>query len=160
MTTNNKNERVYVLDTTLRDGEQSPGFSMDVEQKMKMAQSLRDLGVDAIEAGFAASSPGDFESVRRVASEIEGPTICSLARAFDADVEAAGKALEPAAKKRIHVFLATSPIHREAKLKMTKEEVLANAKRAMEYARTFTDDVQFSPEDSARTEPEYLREVV
>ena len=99
MTTNNKNERVYVLDTTLRDGEQSPGFSMDVEQKMKMAQSLRDLGVDAIEAGFAASSPGDFESVRRVASEIEGPTICSLARAFDADVEAAGKALEPAAKK-------------------------------------------------------------
>ena len=155
-----ENDRVYVLDTTLRDGEQSPGFSMDVEQKMSMAQSLRDLGVDTIEAGFAASSPGDFESVRRVASEIEGPAICSLSRAFEADVEAAGKALEPAAKKRIHVFLATSPIHRQAKLQMSKAEVLEHAVRSMQHARTFTDDVQFSPEDSARTEPEYLREVV
>src|ERR1700742_3245989 len=111
--------RVVIFDTTLRDGEQAPGFSMGVPEKLRVAAALRDMGVDIIEAGFAAASPGDEEAIRAVAQEIDGPVICSLARASIADIDAAARALEPARKRRLHIFLATSPIHREAKLNMS-----------------------------------------
>ena len=154
--------RVIVFDTTLRDGEQAPGFSMSTSAKLKMAAVLRDLGVDVIEAGFAAASPGDEEAVRRVAGEIEGPVMCSLSRSNEADIDAAFRALSPAPKshRRCHIFLATSPIHRQAKLKMTTDEVLATAVRAIAYAATRFDDIEFSAEDAFRTEPAFLAEVL
>ena len=152
--------RVTVFDTSLRDGEQSPGFSMTTSQKVRMARALCALKVDVLEAGFAASSPGDFESVRQIAMETDGPVVCSLARANEADIEAAGEALAPAQKKRIHVFLATSPIHRKAKLKMTRGEVTKATAESVAMARSITDDVQFSPEDAGRTEMDFLVEVV
>ena len=128
--------RVIVFDTTLRDGEQAPGFSMGVAEKLKVAAVLRDLGVDVLEAGFAAASPGDEEAVRAVASEIEGPAICSLSRAMERDIDTAARALEPAKAKRLHVFLATSPIHRAAKLKMDRDQVLEAADKAVRHARS------------------------
>jgi 2-isopropylmalate synthase len=152
--------RVIVFDTSLRDGEQSPGFSLTTSQKLRMARSLCALKVDVLEAGFAASSPGDFESVRQIAMEADGPIVCSLARATEGDIEAAGEALAPATRKRIHVFLATSPIHRKAKLKMSRDEVLKAAVEGVAMARSVTDDVQFSPEDAGRTEMDFLVEVV
>ena len=154
--------RVIVFDTTLRDGEQAPGFSMCAAAKLKMAAVLRDLGVDVIEAGFAAASPGDEEAVRRVAGEIEGPVICSLSRANEKDIDASCRALSPAPKshRRCHIFLATSPIHRAAKLKMSTDEVLAAAVRAVAYAATLFDDIEFSAEDAFRTEPAFLAEVL
>ena len=152
--------RVVIFDTTLRDGEQAPGFSMGVTEKLRVASALRDLGVDIIEAGFAAASPGDEEAIREIAGSIHGPTICSLARASIGDIEAAARAIAPARKRRIHVFLATSPIHREYKLQMTCAQVLENAARSVAFAKTFCDDVEFSAEDAIRTEPEFLVEVL
>ncbi len=154
------NERVTVFDTTLRDGEQSPGASMSPEQKLRVALVLRDLGVDVIEAGFPIASPGDFASVRQIAREVEGPVICGLARCMAGDIERAGEAIGNAARGRIHVFLATSAIHREYKLEMTRREVVERAVAGVRHAREYTDDVEFSPEDAARTEPEFLAEVL
>ena len=124
-------ERVTIFDTTLRDGEQAPGFSMDGHAKVAMAHALADLGVDVIEAGFAAASPGDEEAIRRVAGEVEGPVICSLARATEHDIAAAARSIGPASRARIHTFVATSPIHREHKLKMTRAQVKEVAIRAV-----------------------------
>jgi len=154
--------RVIIFDTTLRDGEQAPGFSMSAESKLKMAHVLRDLGVDVIEAGFAAASPGDEECIRRVCGEIEGPIFASLNRANEKDIDASFRALAPAPKshRRCHVFLATSPIHRSAKLRMSTNEVLATISRTVEYAASMFDDVEFSAEDAFRTEPEFLAEAL
>ncbi|MEZ6138971.1 MAG: 2-isopropylmalate synthase [Zavarzinella sp.] len=151
--------RVYIFDTTLRDGEQSPGCSMNQAEKMEMARALRDLGVDIIEAGFPIASPGDFESVQAIAREIQGPVICGLARSNNADIDRAGEALKDATRKRIHVFLATSAIHREFKLKMTREDILERTKAGVSRAKSYVDDVEFSPEDAARTELDFLAEV-
>ncbi len=153
-------ERVIVFDTTLRDGEQSPGASMNLSQKLQVARALRDLGVDVIEAGFAAASPGDFEAIQAVSREIHGPIICSLSRSNRGDIEASAKALADAPRKRIHVFLATSPIHRDFKLKMAKDEIIKRAVEGVKLARELCDDIEFSCEDAARTELEFLAEVV
>jgi 2-isopropylmalate synthase len=149
-------ERIRVFDTTLRDGEQAPGFSMTKAQKLRMAHALCDLGVDVIEAGFPQASDGDFESVRAVASEIRGPTICGLARAQFGDIEAVARATEKAGRSRVHIFLATSPIHRRHKLNMSREQVLDTGIKAVRRARELCDEVEFSAEDAIRTEPEYL----
>jgi len=151
---------VTIFDTTLRDGEQAPGFTMNVDQKLRMAAALRDLNVDVIEAGFAAASPGDEEAVRRIASEIEGPRICSLSRSGREDIDAAARALAPAKKSRIHIFLGTSPVHRKAKMGWTREQVLEAIRQSVTHARTYFDDVEFSPEDAIRTEREFLVEAV
>lgn len=151
--------RVIVFDTTLRDGEQAPGFSMSPDDKVRMARVLAELKVDVVEAGFAAASPGDEEAIRRVVGEVEGPVFCSLARATKADIDAACRALRGTEERRCHIFLGSSPIHRSAKLKMSKAEVLAAAERSVAYARTRFDDVEFSPEDAIRTEPEFLAEI-
>jgi 2-isopropylmalate synthase len=155
-----EDNRVIVFDTTLRDGEQAPGFSMGTPEKLRVAAALRDLGVDVIEAGFASASPGDEAAIRAIAEEIVGPTICSLARANIADIEASMRALEPAKDRRIHVFLATSPIHRKAKLNMSCAEVLEAIDRCVRFARTFCDDVEFSAEDAIRTEQDFLIEAL
>ncbi|MGZ6131725.1 MAG: 2-isopropylmalate synthase, partial [Myxococcaceae bacterium] len=154
------NQRVIVFDTTLRDGEQAPGASMNLAQKLQVARALSQLGVDVIEAGFPVASPGDFEAVQTVARTIEGPTVAALARANRGDIDRAVDALAPASRRRVHVFLATSPIHRQHKLKMSREDVLRLATSSVEYARSRCEDVEFSAEDAARTEPEYLAEVV
>lgn len=151
--------RVVVFDTTMRDGEQAPGFSMSAEDKVRMAHMLAELKVDVVEAGFAAASPGDEEALRRVVGEVEGPVFCSLSRANEADIDAAWRALRGAGDRRIHIFLGSSPIHRAAKLKMSRDEVLATADRAVRYARTWFDDVEFSAEDAIRTEPDFLAEL-
>jgi 2-isopropylmalate synthase len=153
-------DRVVIFDTTLRDGEQSPGASMNLGQKLQVAKALRDLGVDVIEAGFAAASPGDHEAIREVGRQVEGPVIASLARCAKGDIEAAYSALADAPRKRIHVFLATSPIHRDFKLKMAKEEIIRRAVDGVKMARERCDDIEFSTEDAARTELEFLAEVV
>ncbi len=152
--------RVIVFDTTLRDGEQAPGFSMSVEAKLKMAEALTALGVDVIEAGFAAAAPGDAEAVRRVAGEVEGPIFCSLSRANESDIRTAYGSLQSTPNRRIHIFLSTSPIHRAAKLNMSADEVLETAVRSVSFARTLFDDVEFSAEDAIRTEPEFLADVM
>ena len=149
-------ERIYIFDTTLRDGEQAPGFSMTTEEKLQMASQLARLGVDVIEAGFAIASQGDYEAVNRIAEEVKGPVICSLARALEKDIEVAGEALRPAERKRIHTFIATSEIHMRYKLRKSKEEVLESIKRAVSFARNFTDDVEFSCEDATRSERDFL----
>ena len=152
--------RIKIFDTTLRDGEQSPGCSMNLQEKLEVAQALVDMGVDIIEAGFPIASPGDFEAVREIADTIRGSTICGLARCNDADIDRAWEALKRAPQARIHVFLATSAIHREFKLKMTREEILARAVAGVKRAVSYCDDVEFSPEDAARTELDFLAEVV
>lgn len=155
-----KKEKVTIFDTTLRDGEQCPGASMGLREKMEVARQLARLNVDIIEAGFPIASPGDFEAVQAVAKEIKGPRIAGLARCMNKDIEAAGKAVAPAGRRgRIHVFLATSEIHRRFKLKKAKEEIVRQAVKGVKYARQFVQDVQFSPEDASRTEPEFLAEV-
>ncbi|MGI9329328.1 MAG: 2-isopropylmalate synthase [Gammaproteobacteria bacterium] len=153
-------KRVRIFDTTLRDGEQAPGCSMTLREKLRVAAALRDLRVDIIEAGFAAASPGDFDAVNAIAENVEGPVICSLARCHPGDIERAARALEPASKRRIHVFVATSEIHRKYKLELAKEEIIRRAVDAVKLARESCDDVEFSPEDASRTEPAYLAEVV
>jgi 2-isopropylmalate synthase len=149
-------ERVRIFDTTLRDGEQAPGFSMSRAQKLRMAHALAELGVDVIEAGFPQASDGDFDSVRAVATEIRGPIICGLARAQFGDIDAVARATENADHARIHIFLATSPIHRRHKLNMSREQVLETGFKAVRRARTLCADVEFSAEDAIRTEPEFL----
>jgi len=151
--------RVLIFDTTLRDGEQSPGCSMNLAEKLEMARALRDLGVDIIEAGFPIASPGDFESVHAIAREVHGPVIAGLARCNPADIDRANEALKDAPRKRIHVFLATSAIHREFKLKMTPAEILRRAVESVTRARGYCEDIEFSPEDAARTELDFLTEV-
>ena len=133
--TNPQQDQVLIFDTTLRDGEQAPGCSMTLDEKLRVASALRDLRVDVIEAGFAAASPGDFDSVQAIATEITGPVICSLARCHPNDIERAAAALQPAARKRIHVFLATSEIHRTYKLNMAKEEIIRRAVEGVRMAR-------------------------
>jgi 2-isopropylmalate synthase len=151
---------VRIFDTTLRDGEQSPGASMNLAEKLEIAHALVQLGVDIIEAGFPIASPGDFESVRDIAGAVSDATVCGLARCNDADIDRAWEALRRARRPRIHVFLATSAIHREFKLRMGEEEVLARAVAGVTRARGLCDDVEFSPEDAARTEIDFLCRVV
>ena len=153
-------DRVKIFDTTLRDGEQSPGCSMTRDEKLRVARALAELGVDIIEAGFPAASPGDFESVAAVAREVQGPVICALARCTRPDIDAAWSALAGAARPRLHVFLATSAIHREHKLKMAREEIVRLAAEGVRHARSLCEDVEFSPEDASRTELDFLTEVV
>lgn len=153
-------ERLIIFDTTLRDGEQSPGASMNLAEKLEVAQALRDLGVDVIEAGFPIASPGDFEAVQMVARQVEGPVICGLARCNREDIDRAWEALRGCPRPRIHVFLATSAIHREFKLKMAKDEILRRAIEGVERAKGYCDDIEFSPEDASRTELDFLAEVV
>ena len=156
--TNTQPARVRVFDTTLRDGEQAPGFSMTTRDKLVLARAIADLGVDVMEAGFAAASPGDLEAIRAVASEIQGPTICSLSRATEGDLDAAARALEPAGRSRVHIFLGTSPTHREAKLKLTRDQVLERIDFSVGYASKLFDEVEFSAEDALRTERDFLVE--
>jgi len=153
-------DKVYIFDTTLRDGEQSPGASMTIAEKVEFALQLEKLKVDVIEAGFPISSQGDFDSVREVAEKVKGPIIAGLARAREADIVRCAEALKPAAKKRIHTFVATSDIHVEKKLRKSKEEVIDIAVNAVRTARKYTDDVEFSPEDASRTGKDYLCDVI
>ena len=149
-------ERIYIFDTTLRDGEQAPGYSMNLEEKIRMARQLESLGVDIIEAGFAISSPGDFESVEAIASAVEKPVVASLARALKKDIDAAWNAVKKAKHPRIHVFLATSDLHLEYKLKMSREEAIRRIRENVTYAKSLCDDIEFSCEDASRTDLEYL----
>tara|TARA_B100000519_G_C14239008_1_gene436302 strand:+ start:697 stop:2214 length:1518 start_codon:yes stop_codon:yes gene_type:complete len=151
---------ITIFDTTLRDGEQSPGCSMNLAEKLELAQALINLGVDVMEAGFPIASPGDFEAVREISSTMQGTTFCGLARCSDKDIDRAWEALQHAERSRIHVFLATSAIHREFKLKMNREQIIARAVEGVSRARGYCDDIEFSPEDAARTEHDFLCEVV
>jgi 2-isopropylmalate synthase len=151
---------ITIFDTTLRDGEQSPGASMTVEEKLAIARQLARLGVDVIEAGFAFSSPGDFEAVRRIAQEVEGPVICSLARAKPGDVDRAWEALKGGARTRIHTFISTSDIHLKHQFRLTRDEALNRAVEMVERARGYVDDVEFSPMDATRSDLAYLCEVL
>ena len=151
---------VVVFDTTLRDGEQAPGFSMRVEEKLQLARQLDALGVDIMEAGFPIASQDDAEAVRRVSTEVRRPVIAALARCAPGDIDAAGKALAPAARSRIHTFIATSDLHLERKLRITREQCLERAVDAVKRARGFTDDVQFSAEDATRSDTAFLYQVV
>ena len=152
--------QIIFFDTTLRDGEQSPGCTMHHDEKLRMAHQLADLGVDVIEAGFAIASQGDSDSIRKIAREVRGARIASLARCKREDIEAAGRSVEPAEKSRIHTFLASSDLHLEAKLKITRAEALDHAAESVRLARTFCDDVEFSAEDATRTDPDFLVEIV
>ena len=153
-------DRLTIFDTTLRDGEQAPGFSMRIDEKLKLARQLAALGVDVIEAGFPIASEADAEAVRVIAHSIHGPVIAALARCNSKDIERAAWALAPASRRRIHVFIATSDLHLERKLRMTREECLRAAMAAVRLARQHTDDVQFSAEDATRSDPEFLWRVV
>ncbi|MEQ9358592.1 2-isopropylmalate synthase [Coleofasciculus chthonoplastes] len=160
---NKQPNRIIIFDTTLRDGEQCPGATLNVEEKLTIARQLARLGVDVIEAGFPYASVGDFEAVQKIAQTVgveSGPTICGLARATRQDIEAAAKALKPAAHGRIHTFIATSDIHLKYKLKKTRQDVLAIAEEMVAYAKSFVEDVEFSPEDAGRSDPEFLYEVL
>jgi len=152
--------KLIIFDTTLRDGEQSPGASMTRDEKVRIAKSLEKMRVDIIEAGFPIASEGDFESVKAVATVIKDSTVCGLARALEKDITRAGEALKPAASSRIHTFIATSPIHMEKKLRMQPDQVLEQAVRSVKQARSFTDDVEFSPEDAGRSEIDFLCRII
>ena len=153
-------DKLLIFDTTLRDGEQSPGASMTREEKVRIAKALERMHVDVIEAGFPIASPGDFEAVRQVAETIQESTVCGLARALDDDIDRAAEALAPARLSRIHTFLATSPIHMRKKLNMTPEQVVERAVYAVKRARRYTDNVEFSPEDAGRSEFDFLCRVI
>ncbi len=154
-------ESIIIFDTTLRDGEQCPGASMNLREKLEVARQLARARIDVIEAGFPVISDGDFQAVKAIASEVAGPVICGLARCMPRDIDAAGEALAPAGDRaRIHVFLATSAIHREHKLKKAREEILRLAADGVRQAKGIVNDVEFSPEDASRTEPDFLAEVV
>lgn len=153
-------EKIIIFDTTLRDGEQSPGASLEAHEKVEIAKQLARLNVNIIEAGFPISSPGDFEAVKLIAQKIKGPTICALARCLKKDIDAAKDALKPSKKKRIHVFLATSKIHMRYKLKKAEDEIIRLAVDGVKYARHFTGNVEFSPEDASRSEKEFLYRVI
>jgi len=152
--------RVKIFDTTLRDGEQSPGISLNKHEKLEIAHQLSRLGVDIIEAGFPITSPGDFESVQAISREVEGPVICALARTSKQDIEAAWEAVRDAERSRIHTFIATSDIHIERKLQTTREDVIGQVRAAVAHAKQYTDDVEFSPEDGSRSDVEYMAEVI
>jgi 2-isopropylmalate synthase len=153
--------RVLIFDTTLRDGEQSPGASMNLAEKLEVARTLETLGVDIIEAGFPIASPDDFAAVKAIAEQSTRARICGLARALKGDIDRAAEAVKPAGSRaRVHVFLATSAIHRQFKLNKAKDEIVKQAREAVAYAKTLIDDIEFSPEDASRTEPEFLAEVV
>src|ERR1700689_5445725 len=153
-------DRVFFFDTTLRDGEQSPGCSMNTPEKLRLAHALEALGVDIIEAGFAIASPGDFAAISSICREVRGPRIASLARTRKEDIQAAARSLEGAGRAGIHVFLASSDIHLEHKLKISRAEALEQAGTAVRLARSYVDDVEFSPEDATRSDPDYLCSVV
>ena len=153
-------DRVIIFDTTMRDGEQSPGASMTKDEKLRIARQLEKLRVDVIEAGFPASSVGDFEAVRAVARVIKDSTVCGLARANDRDIGRAIEALREAKSWRLHTFIATSPLHMEKKLRMSADEVFVQAVNAVKFARNHTDDIEFSPEDGSRSEPDFLCRVL
>ncbi|RYE77659.1 MAG: 2-isopropylmalate synthase, partial [Oxalobacteraceae bacterium] len=153
-------EKLIIFDTTLRDGEQSPGASMTRDEKIRIARQLERLKVDIIEAGFAASSQGDFEAIRSIAAIIKDSTVCSLSRANDRDIARAAEALAAAPRKRIHTFIATSALHMEKKLRMTPDQVHEQARLAVRFARQFTDDVEFSPEDGSRSDMDFLCRVI
>src|SRR5271167_390675 len=152
--------RVLIFDTTLRDGEQSPGISLNRQEKLEIAHQLARLGVDVIEAGFPITSPGDFESVQAISREVEGPVICGLARTSKQDIDAAWNAVQDSQRPRIHTFIATSDVHIERKLQTTREDVKGQARAAVAQAREYTDDVEFSPEDGSRSDIEYMAEVI
>ncbi len=154
------NNRVIIFDTTLRDGEQSPGCSMNLEEKLRMAKLLDEMGVDIIEAGFPIASPGDFEAVHEIAKVTKNAVIAGLSRAKKADIEASAEALKPAKRKRIHTFIGTSPLHRQYQLQMPPEEVLNSVKESVTFARGFTDDVEWSAMDATRTEDDFLCQCV
>src|SRR6476659_5339574 len=153
-------DRLTIFDTTLRDGEQAPGFSLKIDEKLTLARQLRSLGVDIIEAGFPIASESDAEAVRTVAAQVQGPVIAALARCHTKDIERAAWALAPAPRRRIHVFIATSDLHLERKLRISREECLRAAMAAVRRARQFTDDVQFSAEDATRSDPQFLWQVI
>ncbi len=153
-------EIIKIFDTTLRDGEQSPGASMNIEEKIRIALQLEKLGVDIIEAGFAASSPGDFEAIHKIAQNVKKSCVCSLARALEKDIESAAKAVQPAKIKRIHTFIATSPIHMEYKLKMKPQAVIKRAVESVSYAKSLVGDIEFSCEDACRSDLGFLKEIV
>jgi 2-isopropylmalate synthase len=153
-------DRLFIFDTTLRDGEQSPGASMTKDEKLRIARQLERLKVDVIEAGFAASSNGDFEAVKAIAHAIKGSTVCSLARANDRDITLAANALKGGEATRIHIFLATSDLHMEKKLRMTREQVFEQARLSVRFARNLSGDIEFSPEDGYRSDPEFLYRVL
>ena len=152
-------EKLIIFDTTLRDGEQCPGASLNIKEKLEIARQLALLKVDVIEAGFPVASPGDFESVKQIAEEIRGTSIAGLSRALEKDIEATAKALEKAEKPRIHVFLSTSKVHRDHMVEKAKEEIIEMGVKAISFARKFCDDVEFSPMDATRTEKDFLVEV-
>ena len=149
-------DQLIIFDTTMRDGEQSPGASMTRDEKVRIGKQLERLRVDVIEAGFAAASPGDFEAIRAVAAAVRESTICSLARANDNDVRKAGEAIKDAQRGRVHTFIATSPIHMKHKLRMEPGQVLEAAVKAVKLAREYTDDVEFSAEDAVRSDVDFL----
>lgn len=153
-------DKLIIFDTTLRDGEQSPGASMTRDEKVRIAKALEKMRVDIIEAGFPVASPGDFEAVKAVAEAINDSVVCGLARTSDADIDAAGEALKPANAARIHTFIATSPIHMQHKLRMNPDDVLAAAVKAVKRARNYTDNIEFSPEDAGRSELDFLCRVI
>ena len=153
-------DKLIIFDTTLRDGEQSPGASMTRDEKLRIARQLERLKVDVIEAGFAASSNGDFESVKAIADVIKDSTVCSLARANDRDISRAAEALKGANRARIHTFIATSALHMEKKLRMTPEQVLEQAKQSVRFARNLVADIEFSPEDGYRSDIDFLCRVL
>src|SRR5919205_3261876 len=152
--------RVKIFDTTLRDGEQSPGISLNKQEKLEIAHQLARMGVDIIEAGFPITSPGDFEAVQAIAREVEGPVICGLARTAFQDIDAAWNAIRDAERARIHTFIATSDIHIKHKLRTTRDDVKGQARAAVAHAREYTDDVEFSPEDGSRSDVEFMAEVI
>ena len=149
-------DMIRIFDTTLRDGEQSPGCTLTLPEKLEIAHLLEEMGVDIIEAGFPISSEGDFESVQQIAREITGSTVCGLSRCTPKDVERAGEAIKPAKSGRIHIFCATSKIHREHKLKKGKETILQISVDSIKQAKQYTNDIEFSPEDASRTELDFL----
>jgi 2-isopropylmalate synthase len=155
-----KTRRIRIFDTTLRDGEQSPGATMTVDEKLLVARQLARLGVDIIEAGFAIASPGDFEAIRRIGGEVEGPVICSLARAKEIDIKRANESLKGLPRKRIHTFHSTSDIHLKYQYRINRKEALRRSVQMVRLASSYVDDVEFSPMDATRTDPGYLCEVV
>lgn len=153
-------EKILIFDTTLRDGEQSPGFSMNIREKVEFAHQLKRLGVDIIEAGFPISSEGDFESVKAIAQKVEGPQICGLARALEKDIDRCWEAVQYSKNPRIHTFIATSHVHLEKKLRKSRAQVREMAVKAVQHARKYTENVEFSTEDAARTDRDYICEVI
>ena len=153
-------DKVIIFDTTLRDGEQAAGGTLNIQEKMEIAQQLGKLGVDVIEAGFPASSPGDFEAVKRIAEELKEPVVCGLARAHIKDIDAAWEALKKAERPRIHVFLSASDIQILHQLKKSREQILEMSREMVSRARKYTDDIEFSPMDASRANPEFIYQIL